>query len=113
MTPAELLASAESILSSASAGTQGNSARLAALVARQALEALIDQRCAELGVECDRATMRSRLAILKSLDAQDRADRFVMLWQQLSMCCHQHAYELSPTVDEVRSLCARVAESLT
>ena len=79
------------------------------MVARQAVEVLIEQRYVAVGASCDRATMRSKLAILRALDDPQRADQLASLWHQLSDCCHQHAYELSPTVVEVRALCEGAA----
>ncbi len=112
MTPAELLAYAQQLLRGLGDSASGNASRLAAVVARQALEACVDERCAAVDARCDGATMRSRLAILKSLDDRDSADRLALLWNQLSVACHQHAYELSPTVGEVRALCEGVSEAL-
>ncbi len=105
MTPPELVAYAQRLLDGLGDSTSGNSSRLAAVVARQAVEMWVEQRCAAVGADCDRATMRSRLAILRALDDRERTDRMASLWHQLSGCCHQHAYELSPTVGEVRGLC--------
>lgn len=108
MTPLELLAYSQKLLAGSGTSTSGNSSRLAAVVARQAIEEFIDQRCIAVGAPCERATMRSRLALLKALDDPQRADQLASLWHQLSACCHQHAYELSPTVGEVRALCEGV-----
>lgn len=111
MTPAELLVCAQQVLDAAPASTAGNSARLAAVVARQSLEAEICRRCAALGVDVGEASMRSRLLVLRALDDRDTADRLSLLWSQLSGCCHQHAYELSPTATEVRGLCTALARA--
>lgn len=108
MTPLELLAYAQQLLVGLSSSTSGNSSRLAAVVARQAVEECVNQRCIAVGAPCERATMRSRLALLKALDDPQLADQLASLWHQLSACCHQHAYELSPTVGEVRALCEGV-----
>ncbi|MGC4935945.1 hypothetical protein ACLQ3C_19945 [Gordonia sp. DT30] len=112
MTPAELLGYAQQLLRGLGDTTAGNSARLAAVVARQSLEACVDDRCAAVADSCHKASMRSRLAILKALDDRETADRMTYLWGQLSACCHQHAYELSPTVGEVRALCEGVSDVL-
>lgn len=110
MTPFELLAYAQQLLAGLGKSTSGNSSRLAAVVARQAVEECINERCEAVGAPCDRATMRSRLALLKALDDSQRADQLASLWHQLSASCHQHAYELSPTVGEVRALCEGVSD---
>lgn len=108
-TPAvQLLRESERILDGAIGPGSGNSARLAAFVARQAVEALVDERLKVLGAECSGASMRSRLAILKSLDDQERTAQIEFMWNQLSACCHHHAYELAATSGEVRDVCAAV-----
>lgn len=108
-----LLAYAQRLLDDATPGTAGNTARLAAFVSRQAVEALVDARCAELvGVRVDGATAKSKLAILKSLDATELGPALVYAWHQLTTHCHQHAYRLSPTVGEVRATCRAVIEAL-
>ncbi|GAA1481175.1 hypothetical protein GCM10009624_16150 [Gordonia sinesedis] len=113
MTPIALLGYAQRLLDDLGEHTSGNSSRLAALLARQALEVAIDLRCAELGAECPRSTMRSRLVILRGLGRDAAvADRCTSLWHQLSAACHQHAYQLAPTAGEVRSLCAGVAVAI-
>ncbi|MGB3602666.1 MAG: hypothetical protein WBA38_03835 [Gordonia sp. (in: high G+C Gram-positive bacteria)] len=106
-----LLAHADGLRSGQSTVASGNSARLAAFVARQAAEILIDDRCAELGAACPEGTMRSKSSVLKSLDAEGPGVDLVYAWNRLSECCHQHAYELAPTVNEVRGLCVAVAAS--
>lgn len=88
-----------------------HSARMAALLARQALERLVDARCTALGQHVwPRATMRSKLSILTVHDEPERSRAAKYAWGQLSAACHHHAYELPPTVSEVRALCAYVME---
>ncbi|WP_336792749.1 MULTISPECIES: hypothetical protein [Gordonia] len=101
---------ADALLSGRVIPESGNAARLAAFVARQAVEWLVDARCAELGAACPNAKMASKLAVLKSLDETDFGPTIAYAWNRLSECCHQHAYELSPTVVEVSALCVSVAE---
>lgn len=95
-----------------SVGAAGSSARLAAFLARQALEDLVDERCRELGADVPDANMRSKLVILRGLDTPERADAAAIAWNRLSNVCHHHAYELAPTVSEVRHLCGLVATLL-
>lgn len=113
MNAAELLGYARRLLDTTPTTTGGNSARLAAVVARQALEYDINVRCAALGFDLPGVSMRSRLLILRSLDDRDAAERLASLWSQLSECCHQHAYELSPTVPEVRGLCVTLTSLIS
>lgn len=109
--PAVALRNAELLLDG-SRSAAGGSARLAAFLARQALEELAVERCVALGVDVERPSMRSRLVILRSLDTAENADAAAMAWNRLSNACHHHAYELAPTVDEVRHLCGVVATLL-
>ena len=104
-----LLARADKLLDSPDRAALGNSARLAAFLARQAGEDLIDARCAELtGVQVVVGTARAKLAVLKALDKTPAGPALIDAWHQLTGFCHHHAYELSPTVAEVRAQCAAV-----
>jgi hypothetical protein len=104
-----LLARADKLLDAPDRTALGNSARLAAFLARQAVEDLIDARCAELtGVTVVVGTAKARLAVLKSLDKTPAGPALIDAWHQLTGFCHHHAYQLSPTVPEVRAQCAAV-----
>jgi hypothetical protein len=104
-----LLACARELLESPAPAAAGRSARLAAFLARQAVEDLIDARCALVcGVQVAGATTKAKLAVLKSLDAADASTVLIGAWHQLTGFCHQHAYQLSPTVAEVREECRAV-----
>lgn len=104
-----LLARAGKLLDSPDRTVLGNSARLAAFLARQAVEDLLDARCAELtGVQVVVGTARAKLAVLKSLDTTPAGPALIDAWHQLTGFCHHHAYALSPTVAEVRAQCVAV-----
>ncbi|RIS67507.1 hypothetical protein D2E70_16160 [Mycobacteroides abscessus] len=104
-----LLARADKLLDYPDRTALGNSARLAAFLARQAVEDLIDARCVELtGVQVVVGTVRAKLAVLKSLDSTPAGPALIDAWHQLTAFCHHHAYQLSPTVPEVRAQCAAV-----
>ena len=105
MSATELLAQAQQVLANRNAG---QSARMAAFLARQALEEIVQQRCTELGVPAPWASMRSRLLILRGMDSAD-ALAAAFAWNRLSNACHLHAYEMQPSVAEVEHLCATVA----
>lgn len=101
-----LLARADALLAAPEHAAVGNSARLAAFLARQAVEDLIDARCALLcGVQSVVGTMKAKMAVLKSLDTAPAGVALIGSWHQLTGFCHQHAYQLSPTVEEVRAEC--------
>lgn len=110
MSAAELLSQAERVLTTRS--TAGLSSRMAAFLARQALEEVIDERCAALGAPAPWANARSKLLVLRALDTAEAADRAALAWNRLSNACHVHAYEMQPSVDEVEQLCAVVAALL-
>lgn len=104
-----LLARADALLAAPEFAAIGNSARLAAFLARQAVEDLIDARCALLcGVPSVVGTMKAKMAVLKSLDTGSAGTVLIGAWHQLTGFCHQHAYQLSPTVEEVRAECVAV-----
>lgn len=104
-----LLAHAGALLDRPDKAAVGNSARLAAFLARQAVEELVDARCALLcGVRAVEGTTKAKLAVLKSLDTATAGRVLADAWHQLTGFCHQHAYQLSPTVAEVRAQCAAV-----
>ena len=110
MSAAELLGQAQRLLT-ASDG-EGLSSRLAAFLARQALEEIIDRRCADLDVSIPRATARSKLIVLRVLDTAEAADHAALAWNRLSNACHVHAYELQPSTAEIERLCTMVASLL-
>ncbi|KXP14344.1 hypothetical protein AXK60_20515 [Tsukamurella pseudospumae] len=104
-----MLARAHALLNAPEGATAGNSARLAAVLTRQAVEELIDARCAELcRVPIVAGSARAKLAVLKSLDATTYGAVLIDAWHQLTVFCHHHAYALSPTVAEVRAQCDAV-----
>lgn len=104
-----LLARADALLTSPDPVVTGNSARLAAFLVRQAVEELIDARCAALcEVDSVAGTAKAKQAVVKSLDTSATGDLLIGAWHQLSGFCHQHAYQLSPTVAEVRAVCSAV-----
>jgi hypothetical protein len=107
----QLLARAGGLLDSTDRAA-GNSARLAAFLARQAVEELIDSRCAEL---CDFpvvvGTTKAKIAVLKSLETTSVGGVLIDAWHQLTGFCHQHAYQLAPTVEEVRVQCSALQQA--
>lgn len=110
MSAIQLLVEAQKILNVARA--DGLSARMAAFLARQALEEIIDQRCSNLDAAAPWATVRSRLVILRALDTQEVADSAAIAWSRLSSACHVHAFELQPSTSEIEQLCGVVASLL-
>jgi hypothetical protein len=84
--------------------------KIAAFLIRQALEAEVDAYCEFLIMPMSHPVrMRSRLAVLHALDQHGLARIAENAWNALSRACHHHAYELSPTVSELRYLHSEVA----
>lgn len=94
---------AETLLASGLPGAN----RMAAWLARSALESGVVRRLEGLGHDTRGASMRSRLTCLHVLD-EERASDAEFAWHRLSGACHQHAFELAPTAGEVRRLIEQV-----
>jgi hypothetical protein len=107
---AELLGYAEQVLNGTiSLGARGP--RTAALLARQAFEDWLDELSASWSSEIvsDRPpTTRSKLVALGALHGMELGERAKRVWHALSRAVHHHAYELQPSVVEVRQLVGQV-----
>jgi len=81
--------------------------RAAAWITRSALEDILRDLIRAKGVEPGKAKTRSLLSCIEVLyqDSDPQLPlRAQYAWDALSEACHHHAYELAPTVAEVRSL---------
>lgn len=107
---AELLAYADQVLD----GTielRSRGPRTAALLARRAFEDWLDEVNASWSsdVVSDRPpTTSSKLVALAVLRGYDVSERAKQVWHGLSRVVHHHAYELQPSVGEVRQLVGQV-----
>ncbi|TQM25894.1 hypothetical protein [Nocardia bhagyanarayanae] len=83
-----------------------HSNRIAAWLTRTALEQIVDELLRAKGIEAGRASGRARLACLEVAyhDQHEVPSRSQYAWTRLSEACHQHAYQLSPTYQEVQHL---------
>lgn len=99
MTATALLDQADALL----VGTLRGRNRMAAWVARAALEDVVRQGLQARGMATGRATMRSSLSCLESV-AQPLAEQAEFAWSRLSSACHHHAFEMAPAASEVRAL---------
>jgi hypothetical protein len=101
-----LLQHAREILDGGGAPMRPRRMRIAAFLIREVLEE-------EVGAQCERLVhpvrMRSRLLVLQALDRTGDAAVTEHAWNALSNACHHHAYELAPTVAELRHLLTVVA----
>lgn len=82
-----------------------SSARTAALLARSALEEWLDEQSASWApANYPYPSTRSKLVVLETLGDRAKGAQARSLWEELSRTVHHHAYELQPSVAEVRHL---------
>lgn len=83
-------------------GSVGAWPRAAALLARQALEAAMDQLWAARAPEVAELSARAQLTCLPEyLRDRELAGEVAFTWSVLSDACHAHAYEMGPTAEEL------------
>jgi hypothetical protein len=75
-----------------------------AFLIRMELEEWVRSHSVMLDENLASASMRSQLMCLGQTVPEDQAVRATSCWHQLSEACHQHAYELAPTVGELSFL---------
>jgi hypothetical protein len=85
--------------------------RTAALLARTVLEEWLDEQSASwssptLGFP----TARSKIVALATIRGTSVGERTRRVWHALSRAVHHHAYELQPSVSEIRHLVRAVRE---
>lgn len=99
-----LLEQARDLLRGRDDVTTGRWPRAAALLARQALETAIDERCAAEHEALGSCTShRAQLLCLGRLGDPTLAREAAHVWSALSRACHYHAYELPPTAGELET----------
>ncbi|ULN48889.1 hypothetical protein MI170_05800 [Mycolicibacterium goodii] len=87
--------------------------RTAALLARRAFEDWLDEisRSWAVHADTDRSpTTSSKLVVLGALRGEPLGEKAKRVWHGLSRAVHHHAYELQPSVAEVRSLVCQVRD---
>lgn len=108
MTPADLLATAQSLLTRTDPQTAGLWPRAAALLARQALEETLDDFWRRKAMPLDACSTRPQLICLGTYAGEDVAGRVNHTWSALTRACHHHPYEVAPSVGELQTLLASV-----
>lgn len=108
--PEQILDSAQAILDGKTMMPKTRAPRASAMLARQALEDAVRDLCDLAGADVGRATMRSRLIIIRVLLGSGVADLAETAWAGLTRACHHHAYELAPNADEVDHLIGLVSK---
>ncbi|QZT57897.1 hypothetical protein [Mycolicibacterium austroafricanum] len=85
--------------------------RIAALLARSALEDWLDEQNASWVQQASGfPTTRSKLVALEAIRGRQLAECAKRVWQGLSRAVHRHAYELQPSVTQVRHLIEAVRD---
>ena len=98
----DLLGHARALLQRGSTSTAGLWPRASALLARQALEAALDDFWQEKGIDLVRCSARAQLICLRTYYPDKAAARQAyQVWGALSRACHHHSYELAPTAGEL------------
>jgi hypothetical protein len=107
--------SARQLLDSRSDATAGLWPRACAFLARQALEAAVDEiwaaRPSTSGMT--KCKMRSQLICLPTYLDAGLAREIAYVYSALSEACHYHAYELAPTAAEIAHWLATIDRLLT
>ena len=110
--PADLLALARDVADGRHQVPGMSQARAVCLLTRQAFEQVVDALLDIRHLACPAASMRARLISLGQAfgtDPDHVAYRADTAWSRLSGACHHHAYELSPSLSEARTLVDDVA----
>ena len=103
MTPADLLAAARDLLERPALASVGSWPRATALLARQALEAALDDfwKASPATAGLARCTRKTQLTSLPAYLNPRLARDVGYLWHALSNACHYHPYDLAPTAAEL------------
>jgi hypothetical protein len=105
---AELIGHSRRLLEEPQRGLEGVWPRAAAFLARQALEAAVGDILATRASGTERCSARAQFLCLPTYAPDEPAHRATFLWGALSRACHQHAYELAPTAEELAGWVAGV-----
>ena len=102
MTPDELLAEADRLLTTAVPGTHGRWPRACAWLIRLALEEALDGFWARVEPAAAECAMRPQLLLLPQYADEETALLARAAWTGLTRAAHHHPYELAPTTAELR-----------
>jgi cytochrome c553 len=104
VTSASLLKHAQVVLDGTAWISESVAARAVAFLVRQALEDTVIELCRAANANMDCANMRSKLVALEVLHGGQVSNTAKVAWLGLCNACHHHAYELTPSLQEVRHL---------
>jgi hypothetical protein len=106
--PGQLLDYADQVLDG-TIGLGARSARTAALLTRCAFEDWLDDMSTSWQrPSYERPSTESKLVVLCALHGDTIGQAAMRAWDGLSRACHHHAYELQPSVMEVRHFIGEV-----
>ena len=114
MTHPEVVTAARQLMDRTDAATAGLWPRATALLARQALEGALDDLWKVRAPGVEQCSVHAQLLCLSQyLQDEVLAERVSYAWAALSRACHQHPYELPPTVAELDGWLNVVSQFLT
>ena len=102
MTPADLLAEADRLLTAVVPGTRGRWPRACAWLTRLALEQALDEYWLRVLPESVNCGVRPQLLMLPQYAGASTAAGAAEAWYGLARATHHHAYDLAPTAAELR-----------
>jgi hypothetical protein len=102
MTPDELFAESDRLLSTVVPGTRGRWPRACAWLTRLALEQVLDAYWSRVLPEAVNCGVRPQLLILPQYADPSTAALAAEAWYGLARATHHHAYDLAPTAAELR-----------
>jgi hypothetical protein len=102
MTPDQLLAESDRLLSTVVPGTRGRWPRACAWLTRLALEQALDDYWSRTLPEAVNCGVRPQLLILPQYADPSTAALAAEAWYGLARATHHHAYDLAPTASELR-----------
>ena len=110
MTPADLLAEADRLLTTAVPDTRGRWPKACAWLIRLALEKALDDLWSRVLPSAADCGMRAQLLLLPGYADQATAELSRATWIGLARATHHHAYDLAPTAAELRRWHNQVTE---
>jgi hypothetical protein len=102
VTPDELLAESDRLLSTSVPGTRGRWPRACAWLTRLALEQALDEYWSRTLPEAVNCGVRPQLLMLPQYASASTAALAAEAWLGLARATHHHAYDLAPTATELR-----------
>lgn len=102
MTPDDLLAESNRLLTTVVPGTRGRWPRACAWLTRLALEQALDEYWSRILPEAVNCGVRPQLLMLPQYADASTATLAADAWFGLARATHHHAYDLAPTASELR-----------